>query len=386
MSASDAAPLPRLGEVFFDVRGNSRSMRLSWYADTGIAVFSIWQGGRCTGTFRLPMDDLARMTEILHRGPDRRPGESRRGRESGPGGGEHQQDGYGEADYEGADRDGDYQVGFEDAGYQRAGYEAAGYDKPGREADRPDENWFDEGATRAVSRDGDSRRAGSRRPGGRRARDFEAEQATGEYGGGEYGAGEYGAGEYGAGEYGAGDHGGGEYASRGEANRRRADYADFAGHERAARYPDSVGHSRGAGYDDSSVSRGNADVTGRYEFPAPASRAEDGGYQRNAISYDESAGTDLAGYGHERFVPPYVQPGGESYANDNAELRPGRRRAATDPAYPLDQAGDSAAEYSAGRHGGQRPRSASASPPAGPGRTASGEATSEPDYWSRPAR
>src|SRR5215469_5225509 len=35
MSASDAAPLPRLGEVYFDVRGESRSMRLSWYADTG---------------------------------------------------------------------------------------------------------------------------------------------------------------------------------------------------------------------------------------------------------------------------------------------------------------------------------------------------------------
>jgi hypothetical protein len=31
MSASDAAPLPRLGEVYFDVRGESRSMRLSWY-------------------------------------------------------------------------------------------------------------------------------------------------------------------------------------------------------------------------------------------------------------------------------------------------------------------------------------------------------------------
>jgi hypothetical protein len=27
-------------------------MRLSWYADTGVAVFSIWQGGTCTGTFR----------------------------------------------------------------------------------------------------------------------------------------------------------------------------------------------------------------------------------------------------------------------------------------------------------------------------------------------
>lgn len=69
MSASDAAPLPRLGEVFFDVRGNSRTMRLSWYAETGVAVFSIWQGGMCTGTFRLPIDDLPRMVEILQRGP-----------------------------------------------------------------------------------------------------------------------------------------------------------------------------------------------------------------------------------------------------------------------------------------------------------------------------
>jgi hypothetical protein len=69
MSASDAAPLPRLGEVFFDVRGDSRSMRLSWYADTGVAVFSIWQGGMCTGTFRLAIADLPRMIETLQRGP-----------------------------------------------------------------------------------------------------------------------------------------------------------------------------------------------------------------------------------------------------------------------------------------------------------------------------
>ena len=81
MSASDAAPLPRLGEVFFDVRGNSRSMRLSWYADTGVAVFSIWQGGTCTGTFRLPMDDLARMIESLRHGPQGQ----RAGRRDAPG-------------------------------------------------------------------------------------------------------------------------------------------------------------------------------------------------------------------------------------------------------------------------------------------------------------
>ena len=67
MSASDAA-VPRLGEIFFDVRGSSRSMRLSWYDNTGVAVFSIWQGGTCTGTFRLPMDDLTRLVDSLGRG------------------------------------------------------------------------------------------------------------------------------------------------------------------------------------------------------------------------------------------------------------------------------------------------------------------------------
>ena len=85
MSASDAAPLPRLGEVFFDVRGESRTMRLSWYADTGVAVFSIWQGGTCTGTFRLPIADLPRMVEALRQGPrghdDQVPGEQAGSRE-----------------------------------------------------------------------------------------------------------------------------------------------------------------------------------------------------------------------------------------------------------------------------------------------------------------
>jgi hypothetical protein len=70
MPTPDAAPLPRLGEVFFDVRSAARSLRISWYADTGVAVLSIWQGGTCTGSFRLPMADLPRMIEALQRGPD----------------------------------------------------------------------------------------------------------------------------------------------------------------------------------------------------------------------------------------------------------------------------------------------------------------------------
>ena len=44
-------------------------MRVSWYADTGVAVFSIWQGDTCTGTFRLPIPELPRMVEALTEGP-----------------------------------------------------------------------------------------------------------------------------------------------------------------------------------------------------------------------------------------------------------------------------------------------------------------------------
>jgi hypothetical protein len=69
MSEPDAVPLPREGEVFFDVRGAARSLRLSWYADSKVAVFSIWQAERCTGTFRLPFCDLARMVQTLTHGP-----------------------------------------------------------------------------------------------------------------------------------------------------------------------------------------------------------------------------------------------------------------------------------------------------------------------------
>jgi hypothetical protein len=69
MSEPDAVPLPREGAVFFDVRGAARSLRLSWYADSRVAVFSIWQADRCTGTFRLPFSDLARMVETLQSGP-----------------------------------------------------------------------------------------------------------------------------------------------------------------------------------------------------------------------------------------------------------------------------------------------------------------------------
>src|SRR6516225_4963679 len=141
MSASDAAPLPRLGEVYFDVRGESRSMRLSWYADTGVAVFSIWQGGTCTGTFRLPIADLPRMVEALQRGPrGDSPGGTARG--GAAGGGEHRRTGaHGRYDEE-EPRQG-YGNGSLPGGYRSEPYREhrsepdGGYPGPGGYEDEP---------------------------------------------------------------------------------------------------------------------------------------------------------------------------------------------------------------------------------------------------------
>ena len=130
MSEPDAVPLPRDGEVFFDVRGDARSMRLSWYADSNVAVFSIWQGNRCTGTFRLPFADLSRMVQTLQSGsPLTGSGQADFGSASYGG---YDSAGYASADYDGAG----YQYsgsGYGDLDHQRAtaSYQAAGYSDPG---------------------------------------------------------------------------------------------------------------------------------------------------------------------------------------------------------------------------------------------------------------
>ena len=162
MSASDAAPLPRRGEVYFDVRGESRSMRLSWYADTGVAVFSIWQGGTCTGTFRLPIADLPRMIEALQRGPHGDAGEvggphdepratesqgmpgqeGRAGHDAGHASGQYGPGGYGPGDHgrterydvPGRDLGPEPDTGYSDPGFPAAASNPEGYGRTGAHA------------------------------------------------------------------------------------------------------------------------------------------------------------------------------------------------------------------------------------------------------------
>ncbi|WP_147312189.1 hypothetical protein [Thermomonospora umbrina] len=65
---SDANPLPRVGEVFFDDRGEDRALRLSWHPDAQVMVVSIWNGGVCSGTFRLSARDVPGFIESMSQG------------------------------------------------------------------------------------------------------------------------------------------------------------------------------------------------------------------------------------------------------------------------------------------------------------------------------
>jgi hypothetical protein len=72
-------PMPRVGDVFADVRAADRTMRVSWHAeagDGGQVVVSLWSGRDCRASFRLPAADVPRLIETLAQAiptPDTKP-------------------------------------------------------------------------------------------------------------------------------------------------------------------------------------------------------------------------------------------------------------------------------------------------------------------------
>jgi hypothetical protein len=345
MSVSDPAPLPRLGEVFFDVRGNSRSMRLSWYADTGVAVFSIWQAGMCTGTFRLPIADLSRMIEILERGP------APRGRGPGPvSAAPHGED-------RGSDSEWYYGPGADEpprpgtssqAGYGAEGpadYGRSGYDPA---YDRSEHGPVHYGAGEGQPADygsGGYGQAGHRGAGDRRDANFDA-PGYGTPGGYGSAAADYGATDErypGAGYGAAGD------ATSGEDYRAEGYSADYG----RGQYGQAGGY--GQDYDPASYGSGgygaaDADYrTGEYSDYADERRAAtDRGYLPG--DYDDrqelrsGQGTEDSGYRDERFVAPYVGDGGQNYPLDNPPAGSGYQGDIGDAAYPADRRSVSSAD------------------------------------------
>jgi hypothetical protein len=64
-------PLPATGEAFLDARGGGRALRVSWHTDSGVVVLSLWSGSSCTGSFRLPAEDVPQLVDALREGLDR---------------------------------------------------------------------------------------------------------------------------------------------------------------------------------------------------------------------------------------------------------------------------------------------------------------------------
>jgi hypothetical protein len=65
-----ARPLPETGSVFLDARGGDRALRVSWHTETGLVVLSLWHGNVCSGSFRLSVDEVPDLIEMLRSGLD----------------------------------------------------------------------------------------------------------------------------------------------------------------------------------------------------------------------------------------------------------------------------------------------------------------------------
>ncbi len=63
-------PLPAAGSVFFDARGDGRALRVSWHSESEMVVLSLWRDNVCVGSFRLSVDEVPDMIDLLRAGLD----------------------------------------------------------------------------------------------------------------------------------------------------------------------------------------------------------------------------------------------------------------------------------------------------------------------------
>jgi len=57
--------MPTVGDVFLDVRGDDRTMRVSYHQDREVVVVSLWAGVACRGSFRLAANEAGRLVALL---------------------------------------------------------------------------------------------------------------------------------------------------------------------------------------------------------------------------------------------------------------------------------------------------------------------------------
>lgn len=65
MPANRARTSPASAVGFFDVRDEGRGMRVTWHAERGLFVFSLWRDGRCAATFQLDRESAPELINSL---------------------------------------------------------------------------------------------------------------------------------------------------------------------------------------------------------------------------------------------------------------------------------------------------------------------------------
>ena len=68
---SAARPLPQLGSIFFDDRGDDRALRVSWHSEADLVVLSLWRDNVCAASFRLSVDEVPDLIAMRRSGLDR---------------------------------------------------------------------------------------------------------------------------------------------------------------------------------------------------------------------------------------------------------------------------------------------------------------------------
>ena len=61
-------PLPETGSIFLDARGGDRALRVSWHQEAGMVVLSLWRENVCSGSFRLAIDEVPQLIDLLRAG------------------------------------------------------------------------------------------------------------------------------------------------------------------------------------------------------------------------------------------------------------------------------------------------------------------------------
>ncbi len=65
-----ATPIASAGSIFLDPRGGGRALRMTWHPEAEVIVLSLWREKLCTGSFRLPIEEVPHFIDALRAGLD----------------------------------------------------------------------------------------------------------------------------------------------------------------------------------------------------------------------------------------------------------------------------------------------------------------------------